>query len=341
MARHGLHSVHPGVVTVLQLPDEIVHTWIDHHGEIRVARKGEKLYIRPRPGTPAGVEASLEVETRTARWTFQLRVVAHARDARRHIWVPLVDSPAEESTPEAPPEEPAEPETPSLAVAPKEAPTASDLPDAASPASPEPVASPARAEPSAEHAPAANAERATATTRVSRFDLAVHAVGGLGFTGANVAKYESLIALQRHQSLGLRLTAGPPDSWWAVQANVNAEWPAGPMVFKTGPASTLEMSGSRLRWEVGTRASIGTEWTVSVYAGLGIQAHLRRIEETNSAPKTTLEQGAVLSLGMGLQYQTRGKVLLGLDFLSRQGGLDDYHSVEALLIVGRSLGQGD
>jgi len=175
---------------------------------------------------------------------------------------------------------------------------------------------------------------------VSRFDLAVHAVGGLGFTGVNVARYRSDTALQPHHSLGLRLTAEPRKTWWAMQADVSADWPAGPMLYE-GEISALEMSGPRLRLEAGMRASVGTQWRASAYAGAGIQVHLRRTAETDSAPKSTLEQGGVLALGVGLQYRTSSKVLLGLDFLVRQGGPDDYHSVAALLTVGRFLDQGD
>ena len=354
--------LHPRVATVLQLRDEIARARVLDRDEIRIAILGDKLYVRPRPGIPAGVEALLEVETRTARWTFRLLVVARARDASREIRVPPMEAQApEEWTPEPPPEVPAEPEVSAEPEAPPQAPAELPAPPlAVSPEAVEPDAStpthapgttptqpmvnpaPARepAEPSAERDTAADMERDTAITGVSRFDLAAHVVGGLGFTGVNVAKYESLIALQRHHSLGLRLTAEPRNTWWAMQADVSADWPAGPMLYK-GQPSALEMSGTRLRLEAGARASIGTEWRASAIAGIGIQVHLRRTEETGSAPKSTLEQGAVLAMGVGLQYRTRSKVLLGLDFLVRQGGPDDYHSVEALLTLGHFLDQGD
>jgi hypothetical protein len=345
--------LHPGVATILQLPDQIEDARVHDRDELRVAVVGDKLVVRPWPGTPAGMEALLEVETRTARWTFRLLVVARARDASRTIRVqPVeipftpVDAPAtEESTPEAPLGVPLEPVVSPLAVTPEAAEPDASTPTHAPGTTPtQPMVGPASArepaEPPAERDTGADMARDTAITGASRFDLAVHAVGGLGFTGVNIAKYESIIALQSHQSLGLRLMAEPRGSWWAVQADVSTEWSAGPLVYK-GAASALEMSGPRLRLEAGMRASLGTDWRASAYAGIGIQEHLRQTEERGSAPKSTLEQGAVLALGVGLQYRTRGKVLLGLDFLVRQGVPDDYHSVAALLTVGRYLDQGD
>jgi hypothetical protein len=65
--------LHPGVATVFHLPDDITHARVHDRGEIRLAVVGDELFVRPRPGTLAGMKASLEVEARTARWTFRAR----------------------------------------------------------------------------------------------------------------------------------------------------------------------------------------------------------------------------------------------------------------------------
>jgi hypothetical protein len=344
--------LHPRVPTVLQLPDAIEHTRVLDRDEIRMAILGDKLYVRPRPGTPAGVEASLDVETRTARWTFRLRVVARARDASREIRVAPVDAQAPE---EPPPEEPAEPEVSAEPKAPPQAPA--ELPVAPLAVTPEAV-EPAASAPSSAASPAppaglepakpssesntANMERDTAPADRSRFDLAAHVGAGLGFTGAKVAGYRAETALRPHYSLALRLTGEPRNTCWSPEAEVSGEWPAGPMVYGES-GSRLVVSGPRLRLELGMRASLGTKWKTSIYGGIGILVHLRRVEDTTHVlPSTaTMEQGAVLALGVGLHYRTRGRVLLGLDFLVRQGGPDDYDSVTMLLTVGRPLDQGD
>lgn len=53
-------AIHPEVATILQLPDEIVDAWLDHHGDIRVARKSHEVAVRPRAGARPGDEATLE-----------------------------------------------------------------------------------------------------------------------------------------------------------------------------------------------------------------------------------------------------------------------------------------
>jgi hypothetical protein len=327
--------LHPGVATVFQLPDAIVHARIHDRGEIRLAIVGDELFVRPRPGTPAGMKASLEMETRTARWTFHVVVVARARDARRDVQVPPVDAQAAEQTPPAIPAALAAPlALPAGPVAP---------PPAVTPGAAEPgtgVPSPASTAPAAPTDAPETAARDTELASRSRLELAAFAVGGLGFTGARAAEYEPRIALRRQHSFGLRLTAEPRISLWAAQVDVNMEWLAGPMMYE-GPDSILVVSGPRLGLEAGARASTGTQWRASVYAGGGIQVHLRRTRETDRGSRSIMERGAVLTLGVGLQYRIRSKVLLGLDFLVRQGGLDDYNSVTGLLSVGRFLDEGN
>jgi hypothetical protein len=331
--------LHPGVATVFQLPDAIAHARILDRDEIRFAAVGNELFVRPRPGTPAGMTALLEVETRTARWTFQLVVVARARDARQDVRVSPVDAAAiEESPPESPPAVPARPETPRPVTVSEAAEPGTNAPTPAP--SPAPAAGLETAEASTE-SNTANMERDATPAGRSRFDLAAHVGAGLGFTGAKVSGYRAETALRPHYSLNLRLTAEPRNALWSLQAGVSGEWLGGPMVYRRQSAK-LEVNGPRLRLEAGARASLGTTWKASVHAELGIQVHLRRTAESPNTLETTatLEQSVVLAWGMGLSY-LGSRVLLGLDFLVRHGGADDYHSVEALLTVGRFLDQGD
>lgn len=346
--------IHPRVVTTLQLPDEIVHTWIDHHGETRVARIRDKLYIRPRPGTPAGLEASLEVETLTARWTFRLRVVARASDASREIRVVPVEAQApEESTPVVPPGVLAEPVTPlveltgpvtpPLAVTPEAEPAADAPTSEANAPPPEPIAGAETAESSAERDTAAGMARDTATAGAPRFDLSAHAVIGLGVTALDFAGYQPNTGFQPHYALGIRLAGEPPGGWWALEVELSAESLAGPLTYSKTPAPDLEVSGPRLRGMLGMRVQGGIRWMPSVYAGIGAHAHLRETKGSpwlEGAPSSTMKHGGVLALGMGLQYRTRD-ISLGFDVQVRFGSLDEYRSIAAFLTVGRVLYQGE
>lgn len=326
--------VHPDVPTILQLPEKVERSWIHYGDDFRVKGVGREVYLRPRPGTPAGTEALLEVKTGTLHRIFLLRVVARAGDARREVVVP--------AAPDVACVEQAGREAPAVAPTPAEpaacAPSPAPVPDepAPAPAAPEPI------HPAPTDAP--DNERAAAATVPPRYDLSAHAVAGLGFTGLEIAGYRPHTSLQGHHTLGLRLVGAPRGHWLSLEAGVSAEWPAGSMTFKQPPAFDLEVTGARFRGEVGLRASAGTKWLPSVYAGIGLQAHLRRIVETSSSrgPETvtTLARGAVLVLGLGLQHRA-GSTLLGLDFQVRQGGPDDYFSVAAFLTLGRILDQGE
>jgi hypothetical protein len=343
--------LHPRVATVLQLPDAIEHTRVLDRDEIRMAIVGDKLYVRPRPGTPAGVEASLEVETRTARWTFRLRVVARASDASREIRVlpaeaaaTPVEAPAtKESTSETPPEVPAGPVKPPLAVAPEAAePAASaptDAPGTAPVIGPEPAEKPAEEPAGPTTAPVATGIRSP------RPEISVHAIGSLGFTSLDVAGYAPFVARQSHLGLGVRLRVARPDAWWAVEANVSGDRLAGPISYleNNNARPQFKFKGPWLRAEVALRARFGgTSWVSSTYAGLGVQAHLRRIEKMNAVPETveTMPRGAVLVLGIGLEHRVGG-IPVGLDFQVRQGGPDGYHSAAMLWTVGCVLEQGE
>jgi hypothetical protein len=326
--------LHPSTPTTVQLPDEILDARIRHRGEFLFEAVGQSLNVRPRPGTPAGTEALVEVETRTERRKFRLRVVARPEDAVRKIELPAAKTVERtaEAQQEAPPVVPAEPEP--AASTPATAPAAPALePRAASEPAPEPARE--SAEPVTRRAPATAASRA--------FDLSVHAVVSLGFTALDVRGYKPITARQPHGALGLRLTLAPHDTWWALEASVSGERLAGSMVFDKGNFSELAISGQWLRAELGMRVQVGTRWMPMAYAGLGMQAHLRTTgEELSGRLMTveTMEPGAVLALGMGLQYRA-GDVLLGLEFQVRHGGPDDYLSMAALWTVGRFLDQGD
>lgn len=329
--------IHPGVATVLEFPDAIVHTWLDHHGDIRVARIRDKLYIRPRPGTPAGVEASLEVETGTARWTFRLLVVARARDARRDVQVPLVDARAPEETPPGIPAElaaplalPAGPVAPPPAVAPGAAEPAESAPtSSASSAPPEPIASRASVDSFTTPVPK--------VLRPSPPELSVHAIGALGFTALDVAGYGPFVARQSHLGFGVRLRVARPDAWWSVEANIIGERLGGPLTFaeRNQQLPLLTVKGTWLKAEVSMRVQFGTKWIPSVSGGLGMQAHLRRTESSIDVPafSETMPRGAVFVFGIGL-HRRAGDLLLGFDFQAREGGPDGYHSVGLLWTVG-------
>lgn len=319
--------VHPDVPTILELPDAITRVWSIDRGELMVQGVGNQVYVRPRPDTPAGVEALVEVETATMHRIFLVRVVARAADAKREVVVPAAAAVCEPDTSRA---------RVSIAPAPAE-PTANSLPS--------PVLERAETEPTESEPPSAPGdERATPAAVPPRFDLSAHAVAGLGFTALNIAGYVPETALQLQNTFGLRLEGAPGGHWLSLEAGVSGELPAGPMRFERGRTSQLEVSGARLRAEVGVRAGRGRKWHPSVRAAIGLQAHLRRTVETFTSgdPETvsTMPRGAVLAVGLGLQYRAR-LISMGLDFEVRQGGPDDYFSVTAFLTLGRLLDQGE
>jgi hypothetical protein len=324
--------VHPDVPTILHLPDEIEGAWAIGGKVLMLQGVGSKLYVRPRPDTPAGQEAWLEVKTRTLHRIFAVRVVERAEDAMREVVVPA--APAANDAGAA-----AQREAAPAAAAKEES--------AASEPSPEPSQAPASAEPG--QAPVAPSPAPIAAAARSRpLELSVHAVGGVGFTGLEVAGHRSRVALQPHAGAGLRLTLARPGSWLALEANVNGEWLAGPMVYdQPGTNKQLWVNGPRLGAEVGLRAQTGTRWIPTACARLGVQMHLSRRSKApdsggnaGSSSVEEMKEGAVLTVGMGLQYRTRG-ALLGVEFQIRHGGLDEYRSIAALLSVGRFLNQGE
>ena len=330
-------AIHPEVSTILQLPDEIVHTWIDHHGEIRVARMGSQLAIRPRAGTRAGVEASLEVETRTLHRTFRLRVVERARDANLDVLVLPVGraQDVDESTPEAPPVTPTEEESAASASANEPGPVEP-------PAEMEPA--PAPVKPVTEPDIEPTAERAAVAAAAPRFDLSVHAVVALvGTTALDVAGYEAKEARQSHRAFGVRVAGRPRGAWWAVEGNVSGEWPVTPTTH-TQPGEVrddLQVSGPWLRADVGLRARFDTRWTPTAYGGMGLQAHHRDFGNPETEPnRGDMPFSGVLALGMGLEYRT-GDMLFGLELHVRQGVPADYRSTAVLLSVGCFLDQGE
>jgi hypothetical protein len=332
-------AIHPEVSTILQLPDEIVHTWIDHHGEIRVARMGSQLAIRPRGGTRAGVEAALEVETRTLRRTFRLLVVERARDANADVLVLPVESEqdVEESTPVVPP-----------VVVMKEESTARTSANATSPVAPPAELEPASAGPVIGRDIEPTAERAATMAVAPRFDLSVHAVVALaGTTALDVSGYEATAARRSHRAFGVRVAGSPRGAWWAVEANISGEWPVAPTVHTAvmGGDYKLELSGPWLRADMGMRARFGMRLAPTAYVGIGLQAHHRDIDvegPTGSGKERRgdMPLGGVLALGLGLEYRV-GNVSMGLELHVRQGVPADYRSVAGLLSVGCFLDRGE
>lgn len=333
--------LHPSTPTTVQLRDDIVDAWVQHHGEFLMEIVGQNINLRPRPDTPAGTEAVLIVETGTGRRRYRLRVVERREDAIQELALRPVTSaePAErtgEARQESPPVAPAEPEPAARTPEPAPAPQTHATPQPH--ASNGPAAEPARdpAEPVTERADTAAAARA--------FDLSVHALVSLGFTALDVPGYESDNARQTHGALGLRLTLAPHEKSWALEAGVSGERLTGSISYLPESGEDLTVRGTWFRAEAGFRTWTGTRWMPTAYAGLGFQAHLQTKEEARRArdrwSSETMEPGAALVVGMGLRYRA-GNVLLGLEFQGRYGGPNDYFSIGALWTVGRFLDQGD
>lgn len=338
--------LHPGVSTILQLPEEIEQARLLDREELRFAILGDRLYIRPRPGTPAGVEALLEVETRTLLRTFQVRVVRRARDAHLNVLVlPAEGQQAiEESTPELPPVVPLEP--PVAPVAPAVSVSTSGPGPAGPPAGPEPAPTPA--EPVPARAVAPSTERAPAAARPRRIELSVHAVAALGTTAVNVPGYEALQARQPHRAFSMRVAIRRPGAWWSVEANVGSESLAAPTVHFVKPSDTVRqvilMSGPRLQADVGMKARVGSPWSVTTSVALGLLAHHRDIATGSVAGEGAdgltgdMPRAGVLALSLGLEYRAK-YMLLGLELDMRQGVPADYHSMSARVSVGWFLPQ--
>jgi hypothetical protein len=307
--RSPVIPVHQSVTTILQLPDdvELARFTGSTTGMMQATKLREFLYIHPRADLEAGTEVVLWVKTATLRRRFRLRVVEHARDAWENVVV---------LEPEAEP----------------------------APAASASTGAPAPAQPSAQgdSGPTGERDETPAVLRPGRIEVTWHLIGSLGFTGLDVVGRQSFIAWKPHAGLGARLAITRRNAWWAVEANLGIDWPDGPMSF--GPdhnaLARIDLEGPWLRAEVGPRVQLGdTKWNPSLYAGLGLQAYLRRTETKNALLDTgeTMPHGAVLVLGIGLQRRAR-KTLLGLDFQVRQGWPDGYHSVAVLWTVGSFLG---
>jgi hypothetical protein len=328
-------SLHPRVPTMLQLPEAIERAWVTDRNDFMVAVVGSRVYVRPEPGIPAGTEALLEVETRTIRRAFQLRVVTRARDAMREVElraVAAVDGAGAGVTREAP--------------APADEPTAAE-PAARAPAStPATAAEPAASTPAGAPATAALQPPAgdSAVAGSLRFDLSVHAVVALGTTSLTLPRHVPETGWQSHYALGVRLAGAPRGAWWALELEISSESLAGPLSYSArGDSPRLEVRGPWRRAILGMRAQFGTRWLPSVYAGIGAHAHLREIQGSdaiNARQSSTMNFGGVLALGAGLQYRTRD-VLLGLDVQVRLGEPDAYRAIMVLVSVGRVLDQGE
>jgi hypothetical protein len=367
--------VHPGVTTVVRLPDQIERVRFSGQvaGLIRATALGDKLLIRPQRGAPPWDEVSLQVKTATVRVRFRLRLAGRARDAWRHVVVapavecagpaapavPATATPTASASASAP--GPAEPEPSAPAPGPGESlASVPSEPSASAPGSAEPSA-PEGAEPAGavtaepggtataarDRDDAAKRERDADATGSPRFEVSVHAVAALvGTTELAVAGYEAIDARQPHRAFGMRVAVAPHGAWWAVETSVSGEWLAAPTVHDRGDADgpyELEVNGPWLRADVGIRARFGPPLRPTAYAGLGLQAHHRDVEKPvgeDDRLSGDMPFGGVLALGTGLEYRARDLVL-GLELHIRQGVPAGYHSVAALLSVGCFLDQGE
>ena len=337
--------IHPGVTTMLQLPDEIVHTWIVHQGEIRVARRGNEVAIRPHAGTRAGVEASLKVETGTIHRTFRLRVVASAKDASRNVLVLAANAERdmEEPAPPTPPvkpakpaapkvrakpaapvgpavgAKPAEPATPAVGAEPAEpaTPVGEALAASAPPPAPPPAESAtelarAATEPTDRRLAMADTERAATPTSSPPFDLSVHVIGALGTTELIFAGYTSTSARQPHRVIGARVAVHPHDKHqrgvarWGVEASISGELPVAPTIH-------TRRDGPGEQWRVVTGPRLRAD--LSLRAKLGT-----RLTPTASA-------------GIGLQVHYRDMRTFGNTGEERIGDMP----FEGVLALGTGL----
>jgi hypothetical protein len=317
--------VHPAVRTIMELPDELERVQVRHGGEMMVKGIGRKLYVRPRWDTPAGVEALLEVKTKTLHRIIILQVVERAEDAAQDIVVPAPAVEYAQAGPEVAPvaPAPAEPPAPVPRLEPEPAPVETE------PVTPAPATQSAT-------------ERAGARGP-SRFALSVHGVAALGTTSAHVAGYSPIGARRSHHAFGARVAVHPYDTWWAIEANVTWESLVGPTTHTQGDGSSVrrfEVDGSRLRADAGLRGRFGTTLMATFYTAIGLQAHYLDIEVTEytddprgNTRTSDLPFEGVLVLGTGLEYRT-ANLLLGLDLHIRQGVPPEYRSVSGVLFVG-------
>lgn len=338
--------VHPAVDTVIHMPDEIEHARFTAHvaGTMRAAHSGHMLTVRPQRRVRAGMAVSLEVTTATVRARFRLRVVRRARDARETIVVPAAEPAPSGGAPSPDPDKAAD--AGEVALVPEPATSALEPASTPEPAAtaPRAVRKPAPTRPIT--GPVTGQRRgwvtAAATASAPRFELAVHGLVALpGFTSLALAGARPDVTWRTHRGLGVRLTAGPTNSWWALEADVSGTWLTGALTYTEPLApNQFAVSGPLLRAELGARAWAGARWRSSIYAGFGTQAHLRWTTDSSSVDRSaviaTMEDGIVLALGIGL-HRRIGDVLLGLDVQVRRGGPDDYHSMTALWTVGYFL----
>jgi hypothetical protein len=347
--------VHPAVRTTVLLPDEIERVQIRHGGEMIVRGIGSKLYVRPRSDTPAGLEALIEVKTRTLHRLIILQVVERAEDAAQEIVVPAPAAEQAQAGPEGSSVAPApvEPPAPVPRLEPERVRILCDN-DCQTPLCQRSRTQPEHAKAETEPvtlAPVTEAatERAGAR-RTSPFALSVHAVAALGTTAIHVAGYSPIDARRSHHALGLRVTGHPHDTWWAVEGNVTWESLVAPTTHtpvNAPPAPIIAVYGPRLRADAGLRGRFGTTVMATFYTGIGLQAHHLDIEAIADPEHPMSNEGSgdlpfegVLALGMGLEYRV-GNVVLGLDLHIRQGVPGEYRSVSGILSVGFFLDQGE
>jgi hypothetical protein len=81
----GAVAIHPAVVTVVRLPDDVERVRVLDEQYVVVWAKGNTMYIRPRENAPPGYEIEIQVLTATMNKRIMLRVVERVDEAVQHV----------------------------------------------------------------------------------------------------------------------------------------------------------------------------------------------------------------------------------------------------------------
>lgn len=332
--------VHQDEVTGLVYPDKITRVQPVPEDVLLFEIFENRLYVLPKKGTAPGTEVMLEVETRAQRLILWVLVVKQVQDADKRLIVlapgsPYGDEPDMRRELASSMYEGAEGWETSVATEAGEA-EAEAMDGAGAEAAAEDAAM--VVVDASENAPE------PAPTEGQPFELSVHALGGLGVMELGAEGLPASTSRRSYAAMGGRLSIAPPESWWAVEADASVLFPDGPFTYRPadGSESGRSVAGPLLRGLASLRVRTGSTWVPSVFAGVGMQAHLRTaVQElvTPSQTDETFPRGMVWAFGVGLQHWTPSDWLLGFDVVSHQGGPDDHFSVAARFSVGRSLKQ--
>ncbi|WP_233104156.1 hypothetical protein [Haliangium ochraceum] len=331
--------VHQDEVTGLVYPDKITRVQPVPEDVLLFEIFENRLYVLPKKGTAPGTEVMLEVETRAQRLILWVLVVKQVQDADKRLIVlapgsPYGDEPDMRRELASSMYEGAEGWETSVAADAGEA-EAADGAGAEAAAEDAAVVVVDESENASEPAP----------TEGQPFELSVHALGGLGVMELGAQGLPASTSRRSYAAMGGRLSIAPPESWWAVEADVGVLFPDGPFTYQTGGAGAggeLSVAGPLVRGLASLRMRTGTTWIPSAFAGVGMQAHLRTVDPGLSNRRQVEQifpRAVVWAFGVGLQHRTCSDWLLGFDVVSHQGGPDEYFSVAARFSVGRFLTQ--